>query len=317
MRIFVTGGAGFIGSHLVDALIATGTHHVTVVDDLSFGRREYVSEAATFIEARIDGNSNAVIDELMRDGAFDVVYHLAGQKNARTSWKDPIVDADANVLGTISLLEACRRHNVKTFIFASTGGVMYSNAIVIPTPETELATPSCPYAVSKRAAEEYCALYRRLGFVNAVSLRFGNIYGPRQDPKGEAGVVALFADAALHGKPMRVFGDGDQTRDYLYVDDAVFALLATLEQIDNLPADQYNVGTEKETSVNALAHAVMEALPSELPPPQLTHVDPVPGDQRRSALATALFRTATGWAPSVSLEEGIHRTVDWFTTNRS
>lgn len=312
MNILVTGGAGFIGSHLVDALIAA-KHAVTVIDDLSYGHKEYLSPQATFVQQSI---TDPKVTDVIAHGSFDTLIHCAAQKNARYSFEDPVHDAETNVIGFLRLLEASRKAGVKNVILLSTGGVMYSESTVIPTPETESPTPSSPYAVSKLAGETYVALYARQYNMKGISLRLANVFGPRQDPKGEAGVVAIFLEALLQGKPIHIYGDGAQTRDYMYVSDSIAAIQATLKSIDEIPSGQYNIGTGQETSVNTIADLVVAAGDTQTKA-TIEHGDPVTGDQPRSAVDSTLFQQLTGWAPQTSVREGIEQTATWFFSQHS
>src|SRR5215216_3368329 len=252
MRALVTGGAGFIGSHLVDALMERGAE-VLVIDDLSTGRRENLEGAlgsgAELIEA--DVTDAAAISGVIEARPPDVAFHLAAQIDVRVSVSDPVFDVGVNVAGTINLLEAARERKVGRVVFASTGGAIYGEGSgrTLPLDETAECLPDAPYGQSKYSAEGYLSLYERLYDLSTVSLRLGNVYGPRQDPLGEAGVVAIFCGALLEGRTPRVFGDGRQTRDYVYVDDIVEALLAAG---DSNAMGKFNVGTGVETSVTDL-----------------------------------------------------------------
>jgi len=305
MRAIVTGGAGFIGSNLVDALLDRGDA-VDVVDDLSTGRRENldgaVARGATLHEADIrDGERLAT---LVAASAPDTIYHLAAQIDVRVSVADPALDAGINVGGTINVLEAARLAGVRRVVFSSTGGAIYGEAAVIPTPERATPAPMAAYGQGKHAAEGYAALYGRLHGLSCVSLRYANVYGPRQDPHGEGGVIAIFCGKLLErGRPL-AFGDGLQTRDYVYVDDVVAANLAAA-------ASEWegalNIGTGTETTVLELAR-VLEDLRGEgafLP----DHAPPRPGEVQRSAVDPALAREVLGWEARVELADGLRRTL--------
>jgi UDP-glucose 4-epimerase len=295
MSALVTGGAGFIGSNLVDTLLARG-EKVTVIDDLSTGRRENVSPEAAFVEADV-ADAHAV-DTALAEHTPATVFHLAAQVDVRRSVGDPAFDARVNVQGTISLLEAARRHGARV-VFSSTGGAIYGEADVVPTPEDAPRRPLAPYGQSKSAAEDYCALYARLHSVEAMALRYANVYGPRQDPLGEGGVVAIFCDRARRGEPATVFGDGRQTRDFVYVGDVVEANLLAAERGGT---GAFNIGRGEETSVLELAAALGL---------EVEHEPERPGEVRRSCLDPSLARRELGWEPRVDLEAGIERTLEW------
>ncbi|MBI4281164.1 NAD-dependent epimerase/dehydratase family protein [Candidatus Uhrbacteria bacterium] len=301
-KVLVTGGAGFIGSHLVDALVA---HHyqVTVVDDLSLGVREQVNAKASFVRLDI---RKPRIEEVVREVKPTVVFHLAAQIDPRVSVVDPSFDADVNVVGSLRLLEAARRVGVEKFIFASSGGAIYGGTEKLPTPETCLAHPFSPYGVSKLAFEEYLHCYYHVYGLPYVALRFSNVYGPRQSPKGEAGVVALFTRKMLHGEQPIINGDGKQTRDFVYVDDVVNANLLALPAEAN---GVYNIGTGLETSVNEIFRTLKKMIGVTT---REAHGSAKIGEERRSVLANRKARRELGWRPTVALEEGLRRTVEWF-----
>jgi UDP-glucose 4-epimerase len=296
LRAIVTGGAGFIGSHVAEALIARGDE-VLVLDDLSSGKRENVPNGAHFEEADIRELLDANFD-----GA-EVCFHLAAQVSVRVSVERPDDDADVNVAGTIRVLEAARRHGTQV-VFSSTGGAIYGECNG-PAPEDAPRRPIAPYGVSKLAGEEYLAAYNRLHGTRHVSLRYGNVYGPRQDPHGEAGVVAIFFGRLAAGEPPRIFGDGRQTRDYVYAGDVARATLAAAGRDGGV----FNIGTGVETSVLELyalcrrvAGAEVEAEPA---PPRR-------GDLQRSVLDVSRAATELGWQPEVGLEDGLRRTWESF-----
>jgi len=252
-QALVTGGAGFIGSHVADAFLTAG-YAVTVLDNLSSGRRENVPARAQLIESDVTTADAAAV---VRDGRFDVIAHLAAQIDVRRSVADPVFDAGTNVLGTLRVLEAVRASRAPTrLIFASTGGALYGDFATPPNGETVAKNPESPYGIAKLSAEYYLAYYARVHGLDTVALRFANVYGPRQDPHGEAGVVAIFCARLLGGQPMTVFGDGQQTRDYVYVKDVALANVAaargTLPPPGRLDDRAFNVGTGIETSVNEL-----------------------------------------------------------------
>ena len=294
MRALVTGGAGFIGSNLVDALLARGDE-VSVVDDLSTGRRENLAAGATFYEASITDGPR--MTALLADERPEALFHLAAQIDVRRAVADPAFDAAVNVGGTAVLLEAARAAGTHRFVLASTGGAIYGETDWLPTPEDCAVAPISPYGASKAAAETYLALYARLHGLSTVSLRFANVYGPRQDPLGEGGVIAIYCHAAANDRRVRVFGDGRQTRDFVYVGDGAAALLAAA---DSDVTGAFNIGTGEETSVLDLVER-LELEPSFEPERR--------GEVRRSALDPAAARGALGWRPAVTLDDGLQRTM--------
>ena len=306
VRALVTGGAGFIGSHVVDALVARGDE-VTVLDDLSTGRRENLDSAlaggAELVESDI--RDATAVRQLVGDRRPEVVFHLAAQIDVRRSVADPALDARVNVEGTVNLLEASHAEGVRRFVNTSTGGAIYGEGRAIPAPEDHPVAPLAGYGQSKFAAEGYCALYERLHGLSTVSLRYGNVYGPRQDPLGEAGVVAIFCGRLLAGERPTVFGDGHQTRDYIYVGDAVEANLLAAETDASGPL---NIGTGVETSVLELVDA--QALLH-----RDGHFEPEfaprrPGEVQRIALDPGLAHDRLRWQPRTGLEEGLRKTLE-------
>ncbi len=303
MKCLVTGGAGFIGSHLVDALIARG-HRVLIVDDLSSGTRANINPKAEFKKMDI---RNQRIAEIVADWKPDTVFHLAAQISVSRSVNEPVLDAETNVLATVRLLHAASEYGVKRFIFAGTGGALSSEQTVLPTPEDKVAQPQSPYAIAKVASEYYGAFYRKTRGLNFTSFRFGNVYGPRQNPHGEAGVIAIFAQRMLKGEPVRINGTGKQTRDYVYVGDVVRALMIGL----NKPkaAGPYHVGTGMETDVNHLCKSVARLTGYGLKP-QTGPADV--GAPKRSVLDSKKIKRELGWKSEISLDRGLELTVDWF-----
>jgi UDP-glucose 4-epimerase len=298
MRALVTGGSGFIGSNLVDALLARGDD-VSIVDDLSTGRRENLAGAlaagARLHEASVtDGNA---MNTLLTEERPEAVFHLAAQIDVRRSVEDPAYDAAVNVGGTAVMLDAARAAGTRRFLLASTGGAIYGDCDRLPTPEDAPAAPISPYGASKAAAETYLALYRRLHGLSTCALRLANVYGPRQDPLGEGGVIAIYCQAAAHSKSVHVFGDGRQTRDFVYVGDVAAAFLRA-SQLD-VPGP-YNVGTGGETSVLDLVERL--GLEPSFEPER-------PGEIKRSALDGSAARMALGWRAEISLAEGLERTM--------
>jgi UDP-glucose 4-epimerase len=302
VRAIVTGGAGFIGSHLTDALVARGDE-VTVLDDLSSGRRENVNEAAQLVEADI--RDARALEGAFASGRPEVCFHLAAQADVRVSVEQPDFDADVNVLGTIRVLQAARGHDAQV-VFASSGGAIYGECDG-PAPEDAPLRPLAPYGTAKLAAEEYLATYNRLYRTRHASLRYGNVYGPRQDPHGEAGVIAIFFGRLARGEGLRVFGDGRQTRDYVFVQDTVAATLAALGR-----GGVFNVGTGIETSVNDLYDVIRRAVGSDA---EAERAPAKAGEQMRSVLDGSRLRTLANLPEPVRLEEGIRRTVAWLRSS--
>ena len=309
MRSLVTGGAGFIGSHLVDALVARGDE-VLVLDDLSTGRRENLADAlaagATLAEVGITDRD--AVAAAFAEHRPEQVFHLAAQIDVRISVADPIFDLQVNVAGTINVLERCRDQGVGRLVFASTGGAIYGEGSgrELPLAEDAACLPDAPYGQSKLAAEGYLSVFRRLHGLEAVSLRLGNVYGPRQDPHGEAGVVAIFCGALIGDESPRVYGDGTQTRDYVYVADVVEAFLAAAERGGEGP---YNVGTGIETSVlelgARLARASGNAFDPEPAPPR-------PGEVRRISIDPSRAGRELGWRAETDLDRGLEATLESF-----
>ncbi len=303
MRALVTGGAGFIGSHVVDGLIGAG-HAVDIVDNLSTGRRELTHPAARLHVADLRGTG---LPAAFAAAAPDVVVHLAAQMDIRRSVADPVFDASVNVLGTLNLLECCRRAGVRRIVFASSGGAIYGDTDRIPTPEDHPERPASPYGVAKLAAERYIAVWEALTGATAVALRYANVYGPRQNPRGEAGVVAIFADRLLAGEPCVINGDGEQTRDYVYVEDVARATVLAVNAVS--AGGALNIGAGLETSVNELYRRLTTAASIAAAP---QHGPAKAGEQRRSALDAARARAVLGWTPTTSLDEGLGRTFEYF-----
>jgi UDP-glucose 4-epimerase len=305
MRTLVTGGAGFIGSNVVDALLERGDE-VTVIDNLSTGKRANVEDAlangARLVEADLrDGDA-------MRDVADDVkpevIFHLGAQIDVRRSVADPAYDATINVIGTINMLAAAQATGVRRFVNSSTGGAIYGEARVIPAPETHPAEPEAGYGQSKLAAEGYCELFRRLHGLSTVSLRYGNVYGPRQDPLGEAGVIAIFSGKLADGGAPTVFGDGLQTRDYVYVGDVVSANLAAA---DSDAGGAFNIGLGVQSTVMDIVDVLARLGGRD--DFHAEHAPERPGEIMHIALDATRAREELGWAPKVQLEEGLQRTL--------
>ena len=302
MRVLLTGGAGFIGSHVADSLLQRG-HDVAVLDDLSSGKRENVPEGAALHEADIRSGCAGVF----RSFRPDALCHLAAQMDVRRSVREPDFDADVNVLGTLRLLQACVEHGVGRVVFASTGGAIYGEQSEFPAREEHPEYPVSPYGVSKLAGERYLNYYRVQHGLSYAALRYANVYGPRQDPHGEAGVVAIFSGNLAAGRPSTIFGTGEQTRDYVYVGDVARANVLALE--GEAPSGAYNVGTGIETSVNDLYEGLREPTGRDLPP---RHGPAKPGEQARSSVDPTKAARELGWKPETDLATGLERTLRFF-----
>ncbi|MDQ7828879.1 MAG: NAD-dependent epimerase/dehydratase family protein [Armatimonadota bacterium] len=302
MKVLVTGGAGFIGSHVVAAYRAAG-HDVAVVDTLVTGRAEHLPDGVRLYRVDI---TDPGLDEVFARERPEVVNHHAARASVTASVRDPAADARVNVLGTINVLEQARRAGVRRFLFASTGGALYGEPEAIPVGLDHPVRPLSPYGAAKAAAETYVALYERLFGLPAVILRYANVYGPHQDPHGEAGVVAIFAEAMLAGRAPTIHGDGTQTRDFVYVEDvARLNVLVTERAL----AGVFHVATGVEVRVNEI-HERLAALTGYAGAPQ--HGPPRPGEVYRIALDPSETVRRLGWRAAVSLEEGLRRTVEWF-----
>ncbi|HET9133466.1 MAG TPA: NAD-dependent epimerase/dehydratase family protein [Gemmatimonadales bacterium] len=307
--VLVTGGAGFIGSHIAEAYLAAGWS-VTCLDDLSRGKREQVPAAARFLQA--DVRSREAF-EAIADGGFDVVNHQAAQIDVRVSVDEPAHDASINLVGFANILGGAAAGGVKRVVFASSGGVVYGDPDVIPTPETAPNLPISPYGVSKLAGEHYLRVMGTLKGFEGVAMRYANVYGPRQDPKSEAGVVSIFVSRVLAGQPLTIFGDGEQTRDYVFVRDVaranVLASSAAVSRGDRLDVPAFNIATSRETTVNELARHVMRALGREV---SVEHAAPRAGELARSCLDTSKAARELGWRPEVTFDEGLAALAAWF-----
>ncbi len=312
-RVLVTGGAGFIGSHVAGAYLRRGAE-VTVLDSLVHGKRENVPEGAEFVQLDIRDPAAA---ELIRERRFDLINHHAAQMDVRVSVQDPRFDASVNIDGLLNLLEAAREAGVGRVLYVSSGGVVYGEPEQRPTPESAAKLPESPYGVTKLAGEQYLYYYHRVHGMEYAALRYSNVYGPRQDPHGEAGVVAIFSTKLIRDEPLTVFGDGEQTRDYVYVEDVVAANLllseAELPRARSLDDRGFNVGTGKETSVNELAAVLMRASGRDVP---VNQAPARPGELRHSSLDTGRLRSL-GWTPGVELEQGLRTTYEWIRDNSS
>jgi len=302
MKILVTGGAGFIGSWVAELLIRDG-HHVLILDDISSGKEENIPKDAEFI--REDIKNHESLDRIFNDFKPEVINHHAAQINVRKSVEDPTLDAKINIIGTLNLLELSKKYNIEKFIFASTGGAIYGEPEIIPTDENTIPQPISPYGVSKYAVESYLSYYKAVYGLSFVALRYSNVYGPRQDPHGEAGVIAIFCNRIVSGDACVIFGDGTQTRDYVFVGDVARANLLSLSAPDGI----YNIGTQKETSVNDLAILLHQ---SSEKPIKVENSLPRDGEVRRIALNIQKAKDVLDWTPNISLEDGIAQTWKWF-----
>src|SRR3989338_432355 len=302
-KALVTGGAGFIGSHIVDALIRKNMK-VVVLDDLSYGKKENVNPNAEFLKLSITSPQLASAVKRIKP---DIIFHYAALKNVRESLKNPMYDAEVNVLGTLALIEAGQKAGVKKIIFASTGGAMYTDSHKhrCPWSEDVVDEPVSPYGVAKRAGELYLNFAREVYGIPYVALRYANVYGPRQDTSGEGGVVSIFAHGMLSGNSLKIFGSGKQTRDFVYVEDCVRAAMIGMEKpVSGI----FNIGTGKEIDVNTLFRKLSKMTGSEAAE---KHVAANTGEVMRSCLDVRHARRVLGWTPKVSFDEGLARTVEW------
>ncbi len=302
MKILVTGGAGFIASHITDAFIQNG-HEVIVLDNLLTGFERNINPKAKFIKADI---CDLELDKLFEIEKFDVVNHHAAQMDVRRSVADPAFDANTNILGTINLLQNCVKTGVKKFMFASTGGAVYGEQNYFPADEKHPASPLSPYGISKLTVEKYLYFYHVQYNLNYSILRYANIYGPRQNSAGEAGVVAIFTNKLLKKEQPIINGTGMQTRDYVYVGDVVKANLLAFDDESN---DVYNVGTAKETNVNEIFNLLNNIVGNGQ---NEKHGPAAPGEQMRSVITSEKLFKKFGWKPSTKLEEGLQKTVEFF-----
>lgn len=301
MNILVTGGAGFIASHIVDAFIEAD-HNVVIIDNLTTGREENINPKAKFYKADIRDDLSKIFEE----HRFEVVNHHAAQIDVRRSVTDPIYDAQVNILGTLNLLQNSIKYGVKKFMFASTGGAVYGEQDYFPADEAHKQQPLSPYGISKLAVEKYLYFYKEVHKLNYTILRYANIYGPRQNPLGEAGVVCIFLDKILAGGQPIINGSGEQTRDYVYVKDVVKANLLTLNEEES---EIYNVGTGIETSVNELFRLINENFNNQI---KEVHGPAKPGEQMRSVITSEKLYKKFGWKPNTLLRDGLRETIDYY-----
>ncbi len=309
MKILVTGGAGFIGSHLADALIAK-KHRVFVIDNLSTGFKKNLNPKARFYKTDLVNFS--AVEKIIKKEKPEVVFHLAAQMSVQESVKKPLFDAENNILASVNLIKIACENKIRKFIFASTGGAIYGDTKNRPTPETEKEWPLSPYGVAKLSVDRFLFYYHKIHGLNFVSLRYGNVYGPRQNPHGEAGVVAMFLNRMFSGKQPIINGDGKQTRDYIFVDDVIGANLLALKNLKK--SGIYNVGTGKETGVNALFREINGHFGNKF---KEFHGPAKIGEQKTSCLSFSKIKKGLGWSPNVDFLTGIRKTFKWFKANSS
>ena len=306
MKILVTGGAGFIGSHIVDALLSR-EHEVHVIDNLSGGFREQVASDAVFHELDI---RDASIAKLWEKEQFEVLFHLAAQMDVRKSVADPGYDANVNIGGLLNLMEAGRKNGLKKVVFSSTGGAIYGEPERVPQDESHTLQPLSPYGITKLCSEKYLHFYKVSYGIDYVALRYGNVYGPRQNPHGEAGVVAIFSERMLDGDQPFINGDGLQTRDYVFVSDVVEA---NMKALHHAGSDIFNVGTGVETNVVQLFETLRDVLAPTMP---VAYAPGKPGEQMRSVLDYSKSSNTLGWSPQVEVTQGLTTVAEWFAEKK-
>ena len=305
MNILVTGGAGFIGSHIVDSLVKK-EHKLIVIDNLSTGLEENLNSEVRFYKRSISDD----LSDIFEKEKPKVVFHLAAQINVRRSVENPVFDAKNNIIGSLNILENMRKTGGKKIVFSSTGGAIYGDKVKIPTPESEEEKPYSPYGVAKLSIEKYLNFYKKVHGIDFVSLRYANVYGPRQNSRGEAGVIAIFLDKILKGDQPTINGSGKQTRDYVYVKDVVSANILSLQKESS---GIFNVGTSKETSVNELFEKIVELTGKTV---KEVHGPSKKGEQMRSCLSYEKIKKELGWEPKFDLDSGLKETVEWFKGKR-
>lgn len=302
MKVLVTGGAGFIGSHLVDKLVELN-YDVVVIDDLSTGKAENINTNVVSVKNSI--NDEDALEDLFNAHKFEYVFHLAAQINLRKSINEPEVDANTNIIGSLSIIKKCIKHGVKKIIFSSTGGAIYSPTEELPFTESTLAKPSSPYGLSKLTVESYLQIMKNIHGLDYVALRYSNVYGPRQNAHGEAGVISIFIDRMKQGLDLVIYGDGNQTRDFVYVQDVVNANVLAL-QLSGI----YNVCSETETSVNTITWNLMALInPISSASPPIKYAPAVAGEMNRCKLSYAKLKSETNWQPLTSFDIGLIETV--------
>jgi UDP-glucose 4-epimerase len=302
LNILITGGAGFIGSHITDAYINAG-HTVTIIDDLSMGVKENINPKAKFYQLDI---RSPEIKNVFKREKFDIVSHHAAQMDVRKSVDDPMFDASVNIIGVLNILENCKHFEIKKVIFSSTGGAIYGEQDYFPADEKHPVRPLSPYGITKLATEKYLFYYHQVFGLPYVALRYANVYGPRQNPHGEAGVIAIFTKKMLEGGQSQINGDGKQTRDYVFVGDLVRANLLALNYNKS---DIFNIGTGIETDVNALFNELKVLTNAKC---EEFHAPAKKGEQLRSVLDTKKIKTVLNWSPQIKLKDGLKLTVDFF-----
>ena len=302
LRALVTGGAGFIGSNVVDALVEGG-HEVVVVDNLSTGKEENINPKARFFH--VDLTDFEALERVFTETKPEVVFHTAAQIDVRKSVQDPLFDAETNIIGSMNLFEFSIKYGVKRVIFSSTGGALYGEAEKLPADENTHIEPLSPYGVSKYCTEQYLEYFKRVYNLERVILRYGNVYGPRQDPLGEAGVIAIFTSKILNNEKPVIYGDGNQTRDYIFVEDVVRANILALDGKEGI----YNIGTSVETPVNDLVKMFSEVLNRHIEP---IYGPPRKGEVQRISLDASKAEKELGFTPEFSLEDGLRKTLEWY-----
>lgn len=305
MKILVTGGAGFIGSHISDKLIEKG-HEVIIIDNLSTGKKENLNSRAKFFQ--VDIKNYQEIEKVFAETKPECICHQAAHASVRESVEDPINDAKNNILGSINLIKCAIKHNIKKFVFASTGGAIYGDADILPTPETYPAKPVSPYGVTKLSTEQYLYCYNFLNKLNYTILRYANVYGPRQDPFGEAGVVAIFCQKLIANQQPIINGNGKQTRDFVYASDVADTNLKALE--NNKSGEVYNIGTGIQTDINKIFQELNKISGQNI---KEVHGQEKPGEQKTSCLNIKKIKRELNWEPKVKLEEGLKETYQWFS----
>jgi len=306
MNILVTGGAGFIASHIVNAYIKDG-HNVVVIDNLSSGRKEHLDARAIFYHMDIQDDR---MEEILKTEKIEVINHHAAQMSVQASLKDPIFDANSNIIGTLLLIQKAVKLRIKKFIFASTGGALYENLDMYPVKEEHSCKPDSPYGISKMCVEHYLRFFEENSDLEPLIFRYSNIYGPRQNPHGEAGVVAIFCNRLKNDQPLVINGDGEQTRDFLFIEDVVKANLIGLSPDCS---GTFNIGTGKELSINSITDALIQLSEKDVIP---KHGPEKQGEQKRSAIDAVKFQNKFNWKVESSLEEGLLKTLEYFSDDK-